>query len=69
MRRFFGIASANLRLQKLDSWGDPGRQQYVGILLDEKLEYTAHVEALGARRGAPRDQFRRYRTTATLRPA
>ena len=39
------------------------------MLLDEKLKYPAHIQALGTRRGAPCDQFRRDGTAATLGPA
>ena len=49
--------------------GSPGRHQGVSISLDEKLEYPAHIQSLGTRRGAPRDQFRRDGTAATLSPA
>ena len=69
MRASFGLASARLLPQNLDSSRGPRRQQYLSVLLDRKAEYAAHVEALGACRGDPADQFGRYRAAATLGPA
>ena len=39
------------------------------VEFDRKAENAAHVQALGARRGASRDQFRWYRPVSALRPA
>lgn len=35
-------------------------------MLDGKAENATHIEALGTRRGDPANQFRRYRSAATL---
>ena len=53
----------------MDFWRGPRRQQSLRILLDREAEYSAHIQALGACRGNPADQFRRYSAAATLGPA
>src|ERR1019366_7968192 len=67
-REYFGTVRAYLSPKTVDFCGDPGRQQCLSVLLDRKAEYAPHIEALGAGRGDPADQFRRYGAAATHGP-
>jgi len=69
VRFSFGSVRADLSPQDLKFCRCPGWQQDRCVALDGKAENATHIEALGTRRGDPADQFRRYRSAATLGPA